>query len=240
MQNHMFGGTMARLMAMGDSGAAGSGADTKAKKDKNEETVAMQDGSVEIFVGKKQINKSFGVDETGIHAKFLFRNGTVRTLDFAPDDPILYNFAGHGVLQKFGDEMAASGDKFSLEDKIEWFDDLANRGCDTTKSVEDRWYAEREAGGGVSGVSILVRALMELRGKTAEEVKAILEQQVKQLGVTKQALVTALRASPAIKPTVDKLEAERAAKAQPVDVASVLSAFEAPAEDEPPAGDGFE
>jgi hypothetical protein len=214
--------------AAGDGAAANASTTAKPKKAKAEvETVTMTDGKVVEFAGKKLLQKEYSIDpETGdIHARFDFRNGVYRTLMYKASDPILLQLACHGLVQKYGDEMAA-GTNVSLEDRIEWFDELASRMDDTTKSVEERWAAARESSGGVSGISVLVQALMELKSKTAEEIKKTLNEQAEKAGVSKQQLVQALRNNAAIKPTVDRIEAERAAKAtSAVDTSAVLAQF---------------
>ena len=86
-------------------------------------------------------------------------------------DSLLGRFAGHGAVQKYGDNLAglkpAEGqDEVDIDDMVfetEELDALIQRG---------EWSFERE--GGVGGTSILIKALMEYSNQTVEQVKAFL------------------------------------------------------------------
>lgn len=175
---------------------------TKAKP--QEEMVTMKDGRVVAFVGKRKMLKESLVDDaTGkVAVRLDFRNGEIRT--FVIPDSLKDKFAAHGAEQKLGDETAGAED---IDDMILWVDEL------TQRLSAGEWSAAREGGGGVSGVSVLIRAIMESSGKTAEQIKAWLETETKRLNTSKQQLTTALRNSKTLKPIVDKIEAEKAAKA---------------------------
>ena len=60
-------------------------------------------------------------------------------------------------------------------------------------------------GNGMAGTSVLVRALCELKGKSVEEIKTFLADK-------SQADKVALRNNTKVKPIVDRIEAEKAAK----------------------------
>ena len=77
------------------------------------------------------------------------------------------------------------------------------------------WTTKRE-GGGMGGTSVLMKALMELSGKTVEQVKAFLTGK-------SQAEKMALRSSSQLKSIVDRLEAEKMSKAAKVDTAALLA-----------------
>jgi hypothetical protein len=72
----------------------------------------------------------------------------------------------------------------------------------------------REANG-MAGTSVLARALAEVQGVDIEKVKAFLKDKT-------QAQKMALRNNPKVKPVVDRIEAEKQAKANKVDTDSLL------------------
>lgn len=166
------------------------------------EPVKMTDGRVVEFVGKRQLVKESLVNDAGKGAVRLdFRNGETRL--FVIPDSLLLKFATHGAEQKLGDETAGVKD---IDDMVLYVDELMDR------LNKGEWSAARE-GGGVSGASTLIRAIMEVTGKTQEQVRAYLDKQAEALKVSKQALTNALRVSDQLKPVVDRLEAEKAKKA---------------------------
>ena len=68
----------------------------------------------------------------------------------------------------------------------------------------------------MAGTSVLARALIEVTGKSAEKVREYLK------GKT-QAEKVALRNSAKIKPVVERIEAEKAAKGSKVDTDALLA-----------------
>lgn len=132
--------------------------------------------------------------------------------DFAPKARFLLKHACHGAEQKLGDELAytpKSGEvPPSIDDKVVWVDELISR----LNSLE--WGTEREANP-LAGASNLIRALMELSGKSREEVQAFL----KPMSREERA---GLKLSPVVKKVIDRMEAEALAT-KGVDVTSALA-----------------
>lgn len=175
-------------------------------KAKEVESVTMKDGKVVEFVGKRKLLKDVIIDRaTGaVRVRFDFRNGEV--LNFTSPPSLIPEFIGHGISQKIGDETAGVDD---VDDMYLFVSELADR------LSKGEWSTKRE-GGGFAGTSVLLRALVEVTGRTTEQVKLFLTGK-------SQAEKMALRNSPRIKPTIDKLEAEKAAKAAKIDTDALLA-----------------
>jgi len=161
--------------------------DTVTAKSKTEYTqVAMTDGRTVQFAGKRKVNKETLVDDSkividgdtmqiqagAISVRMDFRNGETRTLPLPL--VLLAQFAGHGGEQKFGDELATTADKpLSEEDMVIAIDDL------NALIQSGKWGAGRASGGGgVSGASVVVQAIMEATGKDLATVKAFLQRKL--------------------------------------------------------------
>lgn len=177
---------------------AGGGAVTSATKAKGAEPekVTMEDGRIVEFAGKRKMLKEVILGEgEGEYPKvrFDFRNG--KTREFVVDK-LIPQFAAHGASQKIGDETAGEDD---VDDMVLAVDEIIER------LNGGEWAVKRE-GGGFAGVSILMRALMEHSGKDEATVKAFLKPK-------SHAEKMALRSHPPIKAIVERLEAEKAAKA---------------------------
>jgi hypothetical protein len=138
----------------------------------------------------------------------------------------LFKASAHGIEQKLGDEMAyqpkkdGSEPEPTLEDKIEWVDELAGR----LSGLE--WNVAREGGGGgLAGASTLIQALAELSGKTKEEMRDFLKTAGKDADGKPAPLSreerAAIRRVPAIKAKIEEIEAAQA-KAKGVDVTGAL------------------
>lgn len=169
------------------------------------ETVTMDDGRAVDFAGKRKLLKESFVENSQVKIRLDFRNGETRL--FTIPASLSDKFAAHGAEQKLGDEIAGLDD---LDDAVLAIDDLMDR------LNRGEWNQKRE-GGSMSGTSILARALVEVMGKTMDEIKAF-------LGKKSQAEKVALRGNPRIKPVVERLEAEKASKgANKVDTDSLLS-----------------
>ncbi len=182
--------------------------ETVVKKGKEVETVQMQDGRSVDFVGKRKMLKETIISDNGqVSVRLDFRNGETRL--FTISDELKDKFAGHGAEQKLGDETAGEED---VDDMCLAVDDLIDR------LNKGEWSMKRE-GGGMAGTSVLLRALMELSGKTVEQVKEFLKP-------LKQADKLALRNSPKVKPIVDRMEAEKVSKASKVDTNALLAGLE--------------
>lgn len=209
-RNLLIAGTIAAAMceaAMADGSAGGS---TSEASKSNVEKVKMEDGREVEFVGKRRMLKdSIFEDSTGHPTIRLdFRNG--RTVSFRIPEGLLLKFAAHGAEQKLGDEVAGYKED-ELDDQVLAVEELIER------LNKGEWNVKRE-GGSMAGTSILIKALVEFAGgsRTVEQVKEFLKGK-------SQAEKTALKNSPKIKPIVEKLEAERAAKTAHVDTDALLA-----------------
>jgi hypothetical protein len=170
------------------------------------ETVTLADGRTVDFVGKRKMLKETLIDGDSVAIRIDFRNGETRTFPLSPD--LLLRFAGHGAEQKYGDETAGETD---VDDMVLAVDALHER------LSKGEWSTKRE-GGGMTGTSVLMRALIEFSGRTPEQVKEF-------LAGKSQAEKLALRNSAKIKPIVERLEAAKAAKGANVDTDSLLAAL---------------
>ena len=190
------GMAVAMAPADGETGSDTGGTATAkpVKKEPTINTVTLTDGRIVDFVGKRKLLKASEVTPDGkIQTTLDFVNGETRT--FTIPDALLAKFASHGVEQKLGDEIAGVDD---IEDAVMAIDDLIDR------LYNGEWGVARDKSG-LAGASILMRALVESTGKTAEEIKKFLSDKT-------AAQKAALRTNPKIKPIVDRLEAEKAAK----------------------------
>ena len=190
------GMAVAMAPADGETGSDTGGTATAkpVKKEPTINTVTLTDGRIVDFVGKRKLLKASEVTPDGkIQTTLDFVNGETRT--FTIPDALLAKFASHGAEQKLGDEIAGVDD---IEDAVMAIDDLIDR------LYNGEWGVARDKSG-LAGASILMRALVESTGKTAEEIKKFLSDKT-------AAQKAALRTNPKIKPIVDRLEAEKAAK----------------------------
>ena len=198
---------------------------TKPKKPTTEVTqVKMTDGRVVAFAGKRRMVKDYSVDaDSGIvSATFDFVNGETRSLMIEPGDSLYPKFVGHGILQKVGDETA--GDE-SVDDMVVHVDAIMQR------LGQGEWGAERAAGDGFAGASLVIRAIMEAAGKDQAFVKAFIEKKLeadKAAGgsLTRQKLYASFRA-PGTKtaPIIERLEKEKKVAAPAVDADAELEAM---------------
>lgn len=182
-------------------GGAPAGKPAKAKPEVAE--VQMEDGRKVDFVGKRKMLKDPIVDGDRVGVRLDFRNGSVR--EFIIPHQLRDQFAAHGAAQKLGDETAGEDD---IDDMILAVDDLIDR------LSKGEWKIARE-GGGMAGTSVLLKALVEHTNKPVEDLKAWLK------GKTQQEKL-ALRNSKAIKPIVERIEAEKAASGSKVDTEALL------------------
>ena len=178
-----------------DTGGTGTGTGTSKKKEPVINTVTMNDGRVVDFVGKRRLLKESFMTDGRVQVRLDFVNGETRT--FTLPDSLLEKFAAHGAEQKLGDEIAGVED---VEDAVLAIDELIDR------LYNGEWGVARDKSG-LAGASILLRALVETSGKSVEEIKAFLKDKT-------PAQKAALRNNAKIKPVVDRLEAEKAAKTQ--------------------------
>lgn len=167
---------------------------TSKKKEPVINTVTMKDGRVVDFVGKRRLLKESSVTADGkVQVSLDFVNGETRV--FTIPDSLLLKFAAHGAEQKLGDEIAGVED---TDDAVLAMDELIDR------LYNGEWGVARDKSG-LAGASILLRALVETTGQTVDNIKAFLKDKT-------AAQKAALRVNAKIKPVVDRLEAEKAAK----------------------------
>lgn len=158
------------------------------------ETVKMDDERLVEFAGKRKLLKESIIEADGtVKVRLDFRSGETRTFTIPP--AMLNKFAAHGAEQKLGDEIAGIDD---IDDAVLAVDELMGR------LNQGEWGVKRD-GSGMAGTSVLMRALVEMTGKTPEQIKAFLTGK-------SQAEKVALRSNPKVKPIVERLEAEKAAK----------------------------
>ncbi len=184
----------------------GEAAPTPAKPKTEVLNVTMQDGRVVGFAGKRKLIKTATIDGGQVVLQFDFRNGETRKYPLRED--MILQFAAHGGEQKYGDETAGVDD---VDDMVLATDELHER---LYNGGPEAWTIKREAGG-MAGTSVLLRALVEHSGKTPEAIKAFLSTKT-------QAEKQALRQSSKLKPIVERIEAEKAAKASKVDTDALL------------------
>lgn len=209
---------------------AGNG--TKGKKQPAEVTqVQMKDGRTVGFAGQRKLDKEYTIDESklqvgddgsvliapgAVKVRIDFRNG--ETVNFEPKGLQLATAAGHGYVQKLGDEAASEKD---VDDAYIAISELAER------LGKGEWTVARE-GGGFSGASVVIKAIMEATGKSMEEVKAFLQKKLddaKARGetLTRPALYAAFR-NPNSKTgqIIKRLEDEKASKASAIDADAAI------------------
>jgi len=171
--------------------------------------VAMTDGRVAHFNKRQKLVKTATFnDETGeVKVVLDFLNGETRT--FLSPPSLILKLAAHGAAQKLGDEIANEAD---IEDAVIAMDDLLAR------LHAGDWNTKREAGA-FAGTSVLLRALVEASGKSVEAAKAFLAPLTLKQKV-------ALRLTDKLRPIIQRIEAEKGAKAKTtVDTSSLLADF---------------
>ena len=195
--------------------------------------VEMEDGRKVSFAGKRKLNKETLIDDSkiviegdvmqvqagAVSIRMDFRNGTTRT--FALPLGMLAKFAGHGAEQKYGDELASpASNPLSEEDMVLAVEDL-------DKEIQaGNWGKGRAAGGGgVSGASIVVQAIMEATGKDLATVKDYLDKKIASTeGLTRRALYDSFRvAGTKTGIIIKRMEDEKLAKTAKVDADSALT-----------------
>lgn len=180
------------------------------------EAVTMEDGRVVSFSGKRKLLKESIIDDSGVLVRLDFRNG--RVINFIVPSNLTNQFAAHGAEQKLGDETAGTDD---VDDMVLDVESLVKR-------LEAGEWTQKREGGGMSGTSVLLRALVEFSGKTVEQMKLFLQGDPSSTDPNKQRAKTnaekmALRNSPQLKGIVERLESEKTAKAAKVDTGALLA-----------------
>lgn len=197
--------------------------------------VTMEDGRKVSFAGKRKLNKETLIDDTKVETdesgnvvqisagavsiRMDFRNGATRT--FPVPLGMLLKFAGHGAEQKYGDELASpASNPLSEEDMVLAVEDL-------DKEIQaGTWGKGRAAGGGgVSGASVVVQAIMEATGKDLATVKDYLDKKIASTeGLTRRALYDSFRvAGTKTGIIIKRIEDEKLAKTAKVDADAALA-----------------
>lgn len=185
---------------------------TEASSKTPAEKVTMPDGRVVEFVGKRRmVKESILAEGVNPQVRLDFRNG--KSITFNIPDSLLQRFAAHGAEQKLGDETAGETD---VDDMYLGVENLVKR------LDAGEWSKER-VGGGMSGTSVLIKALVEFSKQPTETDEQASERVKAFLADKKPADKQALRNSSKIKPIVDRLEAEKAAKTAHIDTDALLS-----------------
>ena len=178
------------------------------KKPAEPVTVTMNDGRLVEFPPKRKVSKESFITEVdgvvSVQTRLDFRNGESRL--FTIPTALLAKFAAHGAEQKLGDAMSGLA---NVEDGILAVDDLIDQ------LYQGNWNTPRAASE-MAGASILVRALVELKGQPVEKVKDFVK-------AKSAAERTALRNAPAVKAIIERLEAEKVAKAGNINADELLS-----------------
>lgn len=168
----------------------------------NEQLITMKDGRKVSFSGKQRMKKDTWIENGELHTRFDFIHG--ETYTYVLPKALYALFALHGASQKLGD---SASDCKTPEDMYEAVSTTGDR----LKS-EDDWNAKRE-GGGFGGAHVIVRALMELKNRTREQVQAWIEGKLESTeGLSRKKLYDSLRATEALKPIIARLEAESTSK----------------------------
>lgn len=170
----------------------------------NVEVVKMSDGREVSFAGKRKAIKSSDFVNGEVQVRIDFRNGVTKL--YTVPEALVGRSACHGGEQKYGDSYAGVED---VEDMI--------AACDSVQeNLSKGDWSARVEGSGIAGTSVLARALAELTGKPLEDIKTFLKSKT-------QADKMALRQSSKLKPIIERLEAEKVAKASKVDTGALLA-----------------
>ena len=208
-------------------------AETRAKTEYQD--VVMSDGRTVSFPGKRKVMKETLIDPEkieldeasgivqmqrgAVRVRMDYRHGVSRI--YAPPLSLYAKFLGHGAEQKYGDELATTADKpLSEEDMVIATDDL------DTEIQKGNWGKGRAAGGGgVSGASTVIQAIMEATGKDLATVKAYLDKKIATTeGLSRQALYASFRVEGTKTGAIIKrLEAGKVAKSAKVDADAALA-----------------
>lgn len=171
----------------------------------NVEQVKMDDGRTVPFAGKRKAIKSSDFANGEVQVRIDFRNGTSKLFSIPKD--MTHKAACHGGEQKYGDSYAGLDDVEDMIAACEKVQENLSKG-DWTSRVE---------GSGIAGTSVLARALAELQpSKTMDAIKEWLK-------TKSQADKMALRASSKLKGIIERLEAEKVAKASKVDTNALFA-----------------
>jgi len=187
---------------------------------KEVEVVKMEDGRSVEFAGRRRLVKDYVLNGDGSldHITLDFRNGTSRKIRIPHS--LVGQFAGHGAIQKYGDELAglkgADGGEPDIDDMVLTIDLL-------DENIQAGKWSTRKEGDGMGGTSILIKALVEYGGKSVEQVKAFLkDKDAKFKAALRLDEKRPNKAGFTMASIVKKLESEKAAKGVKVDTAAAL------------------
>lgn len=173
------------------------------------ESVQMEDGRVVAFSAKQKVLKESVIQGDSAQVRFDFRNGQVRYFDLSRAD--ITRLACHGAEAKIGDEYAGVTD---IDDCVLAVEEMIER------LYRHEWAAQR-AKGEAKGGSVLMQAIMEVKGLPADVVKQFLSKKT-------MAEKVALRRSPQFADVVARIEAEKAGKrANDIDLSDALAELDA-------------
>lgn len=185
------------------------------------EVVEMEDGRKVEFAGKRKVVKEYFLTPDGAldYIVLDFRNGMTRKITIPPS--LLGQFAGHGALQKYGDELAglkgADGGEPDIDDMVLTIDAL-------DETIQKGLWSTRKEGDGLGGTSILIKALVEYSGKPVDKIKAFLKDKDAKF----KAAIRADDKKPnaeglTVAAIVKRLEAEKASRGAKVDTSAALA-----------------
>lgn len=190
----------------------------KPKKQTVYTEVELEDGRKVRFAGTRKMAKSYEETPDGVTARFDFVNGATRSITITPDSKLIGTLVGHGLVQKIGDETATTADVDDMVLEVEAMIERLSRG---------EFYAERAAGDGFSGASVVLKALVEVTGLSLEDVKANIEKKLAATeGLTRKALYDSFR-NPNSKSgiVIARLEQEKLAKNAKIDADAELAGW---------------
>lgn len=178
------------------------------KKETVVELVKMSDGRQVEFPGKRKLSKEVYIADNGtISIRADFRNGETLTQEVPS---LLYpKCAAHGIGQKTVDEIAGVDD---IDDCVLAISDLFDR------IAKGEWTQAREANG-MAGTSVLLQAIMQVKGLTKEKVQTF-------LATKDQKQKIALRNSDTFREAVKVIEAAKASKKTQVDTTDLEAELE--------------
>lgn len=193
------------------------------KKTTEYTSVKMDDGREVSFAGARQCDKTSLIDlANGTAAvRFDFRNGKTFTLQASElTVETQLTALAHGLSQKVGDEWSGTKD---VEDMALTAETII------TRLKNEGWSAPREAGDSLSGASVVIRAIVEVTGKSVEQVKAFLDGKIeaakaKGEKLSRQELYASFR-NPTSKTgvVIKRLEDEKVSKGVKIDSDALLA-----------------
>jgi hypothetical protein len=199
------------------------------------EAVKMSDGRTVIFPKSRKMQKENLFNAAGhwVGTRFDFKfepsdefpQNTLTVTAPEPKDTVkvgdvarsaLHMLAAHGASQKFGDYAAGSGEKGEPADPEDMFS-AVQKGIEQFESGS---WSERREGSGMSGTSVLLRAMVELAAgkKSIEDTRTYLK-------TLNKKQKDALREDARLQPIITRLEAKKRAKAEHIDTSSLLAGY---------------